>query len=212
MSNRTVMKRFILTLTVFGLILVLIFISLPYIYKQTESRNFAKLRIKSTLDCTKIPLHCFVRDKNITAITNYIHQGNNLELKDGWGKTALFWALENERNVSFVLLLDGRANSNTTDENLRSLILQAVISGQFALADRLLESGADIDILNGADFPETALHYCVRHDETECVGYLVKRGANKHLKDAFGYTVFDRIRMHKHISESTAAYLVGEQL
>ena len=54
---------------------------------------------------------------------------------------------------------------------------------------------------------KTALHYSVMKNKTECVKYLLEHGANKNLKDSFGYTVFDRIQTHDHISKDIAQLL-----
>ena len=75
------------------------------------------------------------------------------------------------------------------------------------MADQLLASGANIDAFNGNQYPETTLSYCVMKNNTECVLYLVKHGADKHLKDSFGHTVFDRVQTHSHISEEIGKLL-----
>lgn len=188
-------------------LLVLLFFALPNLYLQTENSNFAKLRKKSELNCETMPLHCLVRDKDKEAISAYVTSGKNLELKDHWGKTALFWALSNQQTDMVYLLLALKANPNTTDENGVSVFYQAVVWGQYALANQLLQRGADIDAFNGHRYPETALHYCVMKDQPTCVSYLLEHGANKTLKDSFGYTVFDRIKTHDHISKETAQLL-----
>ena len=42
----------------------------------------------------------------------------------------------------------------------------------------------------------------------ECVHYLVDHGANIYLEDSFGYTVFERIQLHDHISKDIGGMLV----
>ena len=140
-------------------LLVLLYFAIPEIYLYTENRNFAKLREKSKLDCLAIPLHCFVRDENIEEISDYINSGKNLELKDNWGRTALFFALWNGKSNIVNKLLASGADANTKDENETSVFFQAVAWGQYDIADQLLESGANTDIFNGSRYPETALNY-----------------------------------------------------
>ena len=65
-----------------------------------------------------------------------------------------------------------------------------------------------INGFNGERFPETALHYCVIKDKPDCVGYLIDHGANTHIKDAFGYTVYERVQMYPNISEETSSLLM----
>jgi ankyrin repeat protein len=189
-------------------LLVLLFFAMPYIYLYTENSNFAELRKKSELNCEKMPLHCLVRDENIEEITKYVKSGKDLELKDNWGKTALFWALDKEKYHIVNNLLTLNANPNTKDENGISVFHQAVIWGKYDIANELLARGADIDGFNGNQYPETTLHYCVMKNKPECVLYLVEHGANIYLKDSFGYTVFERIQMHDHISKEIGELLV----
>ena len=77
------------------MLLVGVFFVLPYLYVWTENRNFADLREKSQLNCETMPLHCLVRDGDLDGLIEYVENGKDLELKDNWGKTALFWAFTN---------------------------------------------------------------------------------------------------------------------
>ena len=184
-------------------LLVLLFFAMPFLYLYTENSNFAELRKKSELNCETMPLHCLVRDENMEEITKYVRDGKDLELKDNWGKTVLFWALDKEKYPIVNNLIALKADPNTKDENGRSVFHQAVVSGKYDVANELLASGADIDVFNGNQYPETTLHYCVMKNKPECVRYLVEHGANISLEDSFGYTVFERIQMHNHISPSS---------
>jgi len=186
---------------------VLLFFTFPYIYLASENSNFAELRKKSELNCDKMPLHCFVRDEKVDEIERYASEGQDLEIRDNWGRTALFWAANQNKPLMVSKLLDLNANPNTKEGNGRSLFYQLVARGQYELASELLDNGADIDVFNGTEYPETTLHYCVMRNNKECVGYLLDHGANKYLRDAFGYTVFDRVRVHDHISHGVGRLL-----
>ena len=154
-----------------------------------------------------MPLHCLVRDEQIDKIHQYTAEGKDLELKDNWGKTALFWAVSKDKPLMVSKLLRLNANPNTKDENGRSVFYQLMAWGKFDMANELLDNGADINAYNDNKYPETALHYCVMKDNPECVSYLLDKGANKHIKDSFGYTVFERVRMHDHISKEVGILL-----
>jgi ankyrin repeat protein len=180
-------------------LLVLLFFSMTYIYRETENNNFAKLRIKSKLNCKTMPLHCLVRDGDIKGISQYAEDGKDLELKDKWGRTALYWAMTKDKESLMTLLLSFNADPNTTDENGRAVFYQAIAWDKYEIADRLLESGADINAYSDIQYPETSLHHCVMKDNSRCVQYLLENGADITLKDSFGYTVLDRVKMHKHI-------------
>lgn len=186
---------------------ILLFFAMPYLYLATENNNFAKLRKKSELNCETMPLHCLVRDEDIEGISKYASEGGDLELKDNWGKTALYWAISKDKMHIATVLLSLNADPNTREENGRSVFYQAIAWGKYDIADSLLAHGADIDAYSGNRYPETTLHYCVMKDNSECVRYLLIKGANITLQDSFGYTVFDRVKMHEHIGSEVAELL-----
>ena len=188
-------------------LLVLLFFAMPHIYLATENHNFAKLREKSELNCETMPLHCLVREQDINKISQYATEGKDLELKDNWGKTALFWAASKDKPLLVSKLLSLKANPNTNDENGRSVFYQSVAWGKYDIATSLLENGADINAFNDSQYPETALHYCVMKDNPECVRYLLDKGASTQPKDSFGYTVFERVKIHNHISKEVGMLL-----
>jgi ankyrin repeat protein len=191
---------------VIGLVVILILVA-PQLYLSSEDRNFANLREKSKLDCAVMPLHCLVRDENVDGIAAYVNNGKDLELTDNWGRSALFYALWNEKPGIVKLLLDAGADANTKDENERSVFFQAIAWDRYDLATMLLESGADIDLYNGTRYPETALHYCVMKNKPACVAFLLKHGADGGLQDSYGYTVFERVQMHTHIDSRIGEFL-----
>ena len=180
-------------------LLILIFLALPRLYLFSEDRNFAKLRKKSELDCTTMPLHCLARDEDFNQISLYAEQGRDLELTDNWGQTALFWSMKHDKPDIFSHLLSLKANPNTKDEAGRSIFYLAVIYGKYDIAHELLASGADINLYNRNRYPETALHFCVMKNDSLCVSYLLENGADLTLEDSFGYTVFERVQTHDHI-------------
>lgn len=173
---------------------------LPQLYLHTENSNFEKLRLKSALDCDLMPLHCLLDDNDMQGIENYIRSGRNLELKDNWGQSAMLWALRNNKVDPVPMLLEAGADPNTSDEKGISILYQALAWDNYEVADQLIEHGADIDLLNGFEYPETILHHCVMKNKPTCVEYLLRQGADRHIRDSFGYTVFDRVKTHDHIS------------
>lgn len=199
MSRRSFFKGFFIGAGIVIGFLILLFFIAPQLYLYSENRNFAKMRDKSQLDCAKMQLHCLVRDDDFDGITEYVASGKDLELTDNWGRSALYYALWHDKPKIVNMLLDAGADANTRDENERSIFYQAIAWDKYDLATRLLQSGADIDLFNGARYPETALHYCVMKSKPGCVAYLLNHGADRGLKDSFGYTVFERVQMHTHI-------------
>ena len=91
-----------------------------------------------------MPLHCLLRDENLEETRDYANSGKDMELRDNRDKTALFWAFDREKYPLVSQLLDLNANSNSKDENGKSVLHQAVIRGKYDVANQLLASGAAI--------------------------------------------------------------------
>ena len=184
---------------VLALVGILGWVAVSYLYGWTENRNFEQLRRKSELDCTRLPLHCAVRDEDSSSIADYLATGGDLELVDGWGRTALFWAVQNARLGVVGGLLSGGADANTRDETGSFVFYRAIAGGAYETADQLLAAGAEIDAMNGDSDLQTALHYCVMQNQRECVEFLLVRGADRQLEDSYGYTPLQRVELYDHI-------------
>lgn len=207
MSKHSFLKGVLVGAGVVITLLVLLFLAMPYLYLQTENSNFAKLREKSQLDCQSMPLHCLIQDGDREGVATYIGNGGDLELRDNWGRTALFWAISQGRDEFVDMLMAAKADADTRDENGTTVLYQTLAWSKFDIADKLLAGGADIDAMSGDRHPETPLHFCVMKDRPQCVSFLLDRGADRYLRDSFGYNVFDRVRMHEHIGREVAGLL-----
>lgn len=194
-----------------ALVIVLLFLCLPYWYAASEERNIVAMKQKSELNCETMQLHCLVRDEDAEQISKYAAGYNSLEAKDNRGRTALFWAAAKNKPRFVKLLLSLNANPDTKDENDRSLFYQMIAWGKYDIATELLKAGANIDAFNGKNYPETSLHSCVMDNNVECVRFLLEKGASPYLEDAFGYTVFERIRVHNHIDSEVGELLKNKQ-
>lgn len=207
--NRQIFKTTVL-IVAGGVVLLIGLIKyvLPELYLYTENRNFEKLRKKSELDCITMPLHCLVDKEDLEGIKRYIQSGKSLELKDNWGQSAILWALRHKKSTFIPVFLDAGADPNTKDERGISILYKALQMEKFSVADQLIQHGADINMLNNNEYPETALHFCVMKNKLGCVKYLLSHGASKQIKDSFGYTVLDRVETHDHIHKEISEALV----
>jgi len=199
MNKRTLIL--IILMLVIVVVILITFIA-PYAYVASENKNFEKLRKKTLLNCSAMPLHCLIRDEDVQGVQVYIESDENLEIKDNWGKSALFWSVTNQKTTTITLLLEAGANARTQDNDGNRLLLMTILSGLYELADQLIINGANVDDFNGNKNRETLLHYCVMKNKFDCVAYLMDKGASTSLKDSFGYTVLDRIKTHGHISDA----------
>tara|TARA_R110002167_G_scaffold154760_2_gene349038 strand:- start:1192 stop:1695 length:504 start_codon:yes stop_codon:yes gene_type:complete len=147
-------------------------------------------------------LHCLIRESDEAGINAYIQSKANIELKDGWGQSALLWAIRNEKLEYVDVLLAAGADPNARDEQGKRALLVAIVWGLTEVADQLITHGADINAKTGADPKQTLLHYCVNSNKEKCVVYLLENGASVAIKDDYGYTVVGRIAMYDSISDN----------
>lgn len=203
-----------------AVLLVAVFV-LSVLYSSSENRNFKKMRQKSSLDCAALPLHCLIRLGDATGINAYMASGRNLEIRDGWGQTALFFALkQDETEIGKLLLMHG-ADPNTLNESGESILREATRINEFEFADNLLAFGANIDAVDhtrhhltanpDSRFVDsgfsTAIHNCIRFERIECIIYLIKNGADLEVEDSYGYTPRQRIDAHAGLSHQLEEYL-----
>lgn len=177
------------------------FFVLPYAYVTSENNNFENMRKKSLLDCQVLPLHCLIREGVGEKIETYIESGADLEIKDNWGQSALFWGVNNREIEHVGQLLAAGADPNAQDERGERVLLVAMLLRSWQLADQLVASGADLNGMVGINNTQTLLHYCVLKNKRDCVAYLLKNGANSAIKDSFGFTVLERIESNHFISD-----------
>lgn len=185
-------------------------LALGYLYAWSENRNFEKMREKSKLDCEVMRLHCLVDAGDLAEIRTLLESGQGLEARDGWGRTALFFALMQDKTEIGELLVAHGANPNTQDETGRSVFREAVRIGRFAFADKLIAAGADMDAIDHIksrrtanpdsrlehSYSNTAIENCIQYRKLECVSYLIENGADLDVKDSHGLTARERIEAH----------------
>lgn len=125
-----------------------------------------------------------------------------MELKDGWGQSALFWAVRNRKLKHVDLLLAAGADHNALDARGKSVLRLAIWRGHTKIANQLIAHGADINAITDIESKQTLLHYCVNYNKEKCVVYLLKNGASVAIKDGYGYTVVQRVAMKDPISDN----------
>jgi hypothetical protein len=82
---------------------VFIGVVLSYLYGTSENNYFEANRKKSLLDCEQLPLHCLIREGDEVGVNAYIQSKAKLELNDGWGQSALLWAIRNYVDILCLL-------------------------------------------------------------------------------------------------------------
>ena len=111
-----------------------------------------------------------------------LKRGAKLELADGDGYTALFFAcMRGDSNFDAVaVLLDAGANPNATCGGKSSPLHLIVLGNGINVVRALLSKGADIEARYISLGDITPLHMAALHNKTEVVCELLERGADIH--------------------------------
>ena len=105
----------------------------------------------------------------------------------GFGSTPLMVAVEKEQLGAVRFLLNQGADVNLKDDYGFTALHVAAVSSMYEVVICLVENGADVNAVNLRDV--TPLMMACDDDSTmDVVRYLMRRGADMHLKDVDGFT------------------------
>lgn len=127
-----------------------------------------------------------VVEKNNEQLKTLISLGENLNLEDSDGWTALDWAIEDENKEAVLELVNAGANVNHMDLEKVSPLMRAAIIGNTEIMDILLVKGAKIDEQDVEGY--TPLIFAVINQQTGAVELLLDKGANPQIKNKENFT------------------------
>lgn len=124
--------------------------------------------------------------RNPAALTLLLNHGATVDYANGFGKTALFYAIESGNPQAVNLLLDQGANPNHTyktaqqlkalecvykiEHSARTPLMHAAQHSDIALLTVLLNRGARLDAVDGVGW--TAIDYAARNGRAENAAFL----------------------------------------
>ena len=111
---------------------------------------------------------------------------DNLEVRDSWDRTPLFYAALNGHTDAMRLLLDKTADVNVADKGKDTPLHLASIRGHVEVVRLLLDEVADVNV---ADiYKDTPLHFGSWAGHIEVVRLLLDKGADVHIADYRKFT------------------------
>ncbi|WP_064643556.1 ankyrin repeat domain-containing protein [Orientia tsutsugamushi] len=132
-------------------------------------------------------LHTAVLYKHINMATFLLNNGADVDLQDGYGITALHYAIARDYNANMVmLLLNSGANVNVPDTQ-GVTPLHCVITHTYSSVDKielLVSRGGDINVQKNNG--RTVLHDAAERGQKDIVEWLLSRNANALLRDNSG--------------------------
>ncbi|WP_428099897.1 ankyrin repeat domain-containing protein [Candidatus Rariloculus sp.] len=119
---------------------------------------------------------------DLDRVRELISSGDDVNVPQGDGSTALLWAVYESHPEMVAALIDAGADPNAANEFGIAPLLQASRSGDATVVRALLEAGADIAVTspNG----ETALMAAARSGSVEAVSLLLKHGSDPNAAES----------------------------
>ena len=113
---------------------------------------------------------------NWPKVKKLVKKGNNVDVIDHEGKTALWHACAAGHKETVKLLLKAKAKVDYADAATMTPLMRAVVSDQCEIVEMLLAAGADIDYTDHNDV--TALIFGAGTDSLAAVRVLLEHGCN----------------------------------
>jgi ankyrin repeat protein len=115
-----------------------------------------------------------------------IQKGANVEMKDGFGNTALMVSVEKGYLEIAKLLIEKGANLNVQNNYGKTILIASAYNGHIDLTKLLIEKGAYIE--GKTNHGNTALMACIANENMELTQYLIENGAKLEAEDRKGNT------------------------
>jgi ankyrin repeat protein/beta-lactamase regulating signal transducer with metallopeptidase domain len=118
---------------------------------------------------------------DLNRVKSFLEKGMNVDTKDEFGWTPLFWAASNAQQDVVEYLIDKGADISVRVDGSRTLLHQAARSGELNLVKLLISKGLDINAKDRVG--ETPLHHAARNGHKDVAELLIKNGAYLNAKN-----------------------------
>lgn len=135
---------------------------------------------------------------NIEIVRFLLESGVNVNTKDEYEETLLWYVLRNKNIELLNMLIKRGANLNIRNRYGDTPLWYVIKNDDIYLAKLLVKNGANINKLNKNK--ENILNYVIENRNKELVRYLVVNGANVNVLSRYGRTIFWYIAMYEDIS------------
>ncbi|KID98748.1 Ankyrin repeat-containing domain protein, partial [Metarhizium majus ARSEF 297] len=151
----------------------------PVPYELIIGSNFHEDRGPVLLEPPPLALAAARADE--AAIKRLLEQGVDVEARDRYGQTPLFYAIEGDSQHMVQLLLENGAHIEAKDNFDITPLHKAASAGQEAVVKLLFEKGADIEAKD--ELKNTPLYEAAGNGHEAIVKLLVENGADINAKD-----------------------------
>jgi len=136
------------------------------------------------------PVHIAAQKRDMDLMEAFLDVGGDINAGDSWGRTPLMICIDNEDLESTKALVRKKAHVNIEDKLFYTPLMHAAMhppsKTTTATVKVLLESGVDVN--RNINHSDSALVWCVRLENLECVKLLLQAGANVNSQNICGKT------------------------
>lgn len=176
-----------------------LYFSMAFSYIKIVQKNSLDQKVRTVLDCSKLPYHCAIRDQKLGEIEKLKSEGFNIEARDQWsGDTALWYGLHNAMAVQILIKNGASGNSiNYQNETPLAKVLVINLEPNFEVARILLENGANINQKFGIKKQKTILNVAIISKDVKVVDFSLEHDADPFMKDDYDKNACDRMKSSK---------------
>ncbi|XP_062537482.1 uncharacterized protein LOC134205855 [Armigeres subalbatus] len=165
-----------------------------------------KAKIDAQCEDGWTPLHYAAEKGHIDAVALLLDKGADIELSGKYGTTAMHVAAYNGRVDVFEALVAVKARIVKFSTSLHC----AVLNGQIDAVVRLIDNGADIELLDKRG--QTAMHYAASYGRGDVLRTLITKKARVDVQDEDGRTPLHYAAHIGHISVVVSLLDVGADI
>jgi len=123
---------------------------------------------------------------DLANVKRLTQEGSDVDRKDEWGGTALYWAMRGKQKEVAEFLIAHGANVNVKGEKDLTPLHLAITNNQKELIETLIARGADVNAKG--EKGQTPLHLAIANKEKDVVELLLTKGADVNAKDNWAWT------------------------
>ncbi len=166
-----------------------------FAYQTLIKKNAQTLSKSIIFDCNKTPYHCAVKENRLDEITELKKKGADIESHDQLARTALWYAIDNEKAVK--ALLDNGANPDGFNSKNETPLVYAVAVGlkpNLPVARLLVSHGAKVNRTFGFRKNISILNFAIVNKNFDVVNFLLENGADPNFVDGYKKSACDRLK------------------